>query len=71
MDNLVWLNEKCLILAKFIKAGMVLGDSPVNPFSGENAVDQVVVAYGRTKGVKGFALLPSVLLNGDVKIIVA
>lgn len=71
MDDLIGLNEKGLVLAEPVAGRLSLGAGLVGTFAGKDAMDQIMVAYGRTEGVVGLALFPAVLVDGDVKVVIA
>lgn len=70
VDDAVGFNEECLALVQLIAGGTVSGAGPVNAFAGKDAVDQIMAAHGRAEGVMGTALLPAVLVDGDVEIVI-
>ncbi len=71
MDDIVRLNKESLARHQLIAGRVISCAGPVDPSAGEDTMNQIMAAYGRPKGVVRLALLPPVLIDGDVKIVIA
>lgn len=70
MYQLIWLDQEGLASVKLVFGIIALKAGTVGSFPRQDTVDQKMIPHPGTKGVIGTALLISILIQGQVKIVI-